>query len=273
MRLLDLMENTTRYFAKNGVESPRLTIELMLAEVLQKSRLQLYLDFEHEVPEAVLDRLRPLVKQRAEGVPLEYVLGVTSFAGTRFKVTPDVLIPRPETEILLETVCPLIKPGEGTVIDVGTGSGILAITLARRFPEIPVIGLDISDAALAVACENGKDVPNIEWKQSNLLSAAPESFQGIVANLPYIPTETIPTLSREVQKEPNFALDGGPDGLDLIRRLIQENNRRARWIALEIGDGQADAVKSLFKDAGYTVTQCIKDLREVERIMVGVING
>src|SRR5271154_1252710 len=131
MPVLELLENPTRYFAKHEVPSPRLTIELMLAEVLQKTRMQLYLTYDQPVPDAAMDRLRPLVKRRAEGEPLEYLLGATTFAGQRFTVTPDVLIPRPETEILLEEAIKLIDPAGLPVLDVGTGSGILALSLAK----------------------------------------------------------------------------------------------------------------------------------------------
>ena len=133
MTVLELLENTTRYFAKHEVPSPRLTIELMLAEMLKKTRMQLYLEFDQPVAEPVMDRLRPLVKRRAEGEPLEYLLGTTTFAGHRVSVTPDVLIPRPETEILLEEAIARIDPNGLPVLDVGTGSGILA---ARAGEEI-----------------------------------------------------------------------------------------------------------------------------------------
>src|SRR5271154_6350464 len=131
MTVMELLETTTRYFAKHDVLSPRLTIELMLAEVMQKTRMQLYLEFDQPVPDAVTAHLRPLVKRRAEGEPLEYLLGVTTFAGRRIALTPDVLIPRPETEILLEEAIKLIDPAGLPVLDVGTGSGILALSLAK----------------------------------------------------------------------------------------------------------------------------------------------
>src|SRR5271154_3898759 len=125
MTVMELLENTTRYFAKHNVPSPRLTIELMLAEILQKTRMQLYLEFDQPVSEPALDRLRPLVKRRADGEPLEYLLGATTFAGHRVQITPDVLIPRPETEILFQTASEAIDPEGLPVLDVGTGSGIL----------------------------------------------------------------------------------------------------------------------------------------------------
>ncbi|MEZ0300151.1 MAG: peptide chain release factor N(5)-glutamine methyltransferase [Candidatus Methylacidiphilales bacterium] len=294
MRLLDVMENTTRYFAKHAVESPRLTIELLLAEVLKKSRLQLYLDFELEMSDAVLDKLRPMVKARAGGEPLEYILGYKQFDGHRFRITPDVLVPRYETELLLQAAVPLVstepadpsaeagKPGAAPrpIIDVGTGSGILSISLARRFPTVPVFAFDISEKALEVARGNAEGVPNITFHHSNLLSAWPGMRPGdvtpqiIVANLPYIPTEQIPTLSREVQREPHLALDGGPDGLDLIRLLLpQAAEAGATHILLEHGDGQSADIATLLNETGFSISQIMKDLTYKERVIAGSRRG
>src|SRR5271156_2067681 len=144
MTVMELLENTTRYFAKHDVPSPRLTIELMLADIMQKTRMQLYLEFDQPVSDPVMDRLRPLVKRRAEGEPLEYLLGGTTFAGHRVQLSPDVLIPRPETEFLLEEARKLIDPRGPPVLDVGTGSGILALALARQFPGLEIVAIDIS---------------------------------------------------------------------------------------------------------------------------------
>jgi release factor glutamine methyltransferase len=270
MKLLDVLEVTTKFFEKHQVESPRLTTELLLADVLGKTRLQLYLAFEEELSAPILDRLRPLVKLRSEGQPLQYVLGKTTFAGQTFTLTPDVLIPRPETELLLEAVIPLLGDPALPIADVGTGSGILAVSLARRFPQHVIHALDFSPAALAIAQANGQGLSNLTFHNSDLLTAAPAPvYQLIVANLPYIPTATIPQLSREVQREPLLALDGGPDGLDLIRRLITQAQDRTSILALEIGDGQSETVKKLLQAAGFSVTHCIQDLRSTERIVIG----
>jgi release factor glutamine methyltransferase len=275
MRLLDLLETSTVYLAKNQVESPRLTMELILAHVLQKSRMQLYMEFDSDIPEPTLQKLRPLVKQRGEGIPLEHLIGEKEFDGQRFKITPDVLIPRPETELLLEAIVPLVDTGtiDLPLVDVGAGSGILAVSLARRFPALQVVGIDRSEKALAIATENGAGLKNLTFQQGDLLSGWTGKAQLIVANLPYIPSSDISRLSREVQREPTMALDGGPDGLDLIRRLITESTGRTRWLALEIGDRQAEAVKGSLINHGYEATQVVLDFKKMERIVIGKSNG
>jgi release factor glutamine methyltransferase len=270
MTVLELLENTTRYFAKHEVPSPRLTIELMLAEIMQKTRMQLYLEFDQPVSDSAMDRLRPLVKRRAEGEPLEYLLGATTFAGHRVQVTPDVLIPRPETEILHEEAVKLIEPEGLPVLDVGTGSGILALALAKKFPKLEIIAIDISPTALAVARRNAEGLGNIRFLESDLMEnpCLPEQFQLIIANLPYIPAGQIDGLMREVRHEPRLALDGGADGLDLIRRLITQSTGRTRHLALEFGDGQAEEAKTLCLRAGYALIRILPDFTERERILI-----
>jgi release factor glutamine methyltransferase len=270
MTVLELLESTTRYFAKHEVASPRLTIELMLAEITHKTRMQLYLEYDQPVAEASMDRLRPLVKRRAEGEPLEYLLGQTTFAGHRIEVCPDVLIPRPETEILFQAASELLEPDGLPVLDVGTGSGILALSLARKFPRLEIVGSDISPAALAVARRNAEGVANIRFVESDLLEnpAIPPRAQMIVANLPYIPSGQIAGLMREVRHEPRLALDGGADGLDLIRRLVAQSAGRTHFLALEFGDGQAEAAKTLCLSAGYALIRVLPDFTERERILL-----
>jgi release factor glutamine methyltransferase len=270
MTILELLEVTTVFFAKRGVQSPRLTSELMLADALGKSRMQLYLAFDQAVPEPTLEILRPLVKRRAEGEPLEYVLGHTTFAGHKIEVFPDVLIPRPETEFLLEEVIKLVDPAGLPVIDVGTGSGILALALARKFPGLEIVAVDISPAALAVARRNLADATNVRLVESDLLAdpLLPARFQLIVANLPYIPSGDMPTLMREVRHEPKLALDGGPDGLDVIRRVVAQSKGRTRYLALELGDGQAEAAKTLCESAGYAILNLLPDLSNRDRVLL-----
>ncbi len=271
MKLLELLQSSTQYLTKHGVESPRLTMELILAHVLKKTRMELYLSYEEEILEPTLAELRPLVKQRAERIPLEYILGFKEFDGHRFKVTPDVLIPRPETEILFQSVIRFIHPEltDLPLVDVGTGSGVLAISIARKFPQLSVVAIDQSEKALAIARENGNGITNLQFLQSDLLAAFDGKAQMIVANLPYIPRDTISKLAPEVRAEPLSALDGGEDGLDFIRRLIGQSAGRTHYLALEIGDHQMEPVKSLFKDHAFEVTQMVEDFGGMERIIIG----
>jgi release factor glutamine methyltransferase len=270
MTILELLEVTTAFFTKRGVQSPRLTSELMLADALGKSRMQLYLAFDQVVPEPTLEKLRPLVKRRADGEPLEYVLGHTTFAGHKIGVSSDVLIPRPETELLLEEVIKLIDPVGLPVIDVGTGSGILALALAKKFPALEIIAVDVSPAALGVAKRNLAGASNVRLAESDLLAdpSLPVRFQLIVANLPYISSGDMATLMREVQHEPKLALDGGPDGLDVIRRLVAQSAGRTRYLALELGDGQAGAAKTLCESAGYAILNLLPDLSNRDRVLL-----
>lgn len=275
MTVLELLEKTTRYFTDHGVPSPRLTIELMLADALGKTRMQLYLEYDQAVPDAALEKLRPLVKRRADGEPLEYVLGHTTFAGHKIGVCPDVLIPRPDTEILLEEIIKLIDPAGLPVLDVGTGSGILALALARKFPALEIVAVDISPAALAQARQNLAGAASVRLLESDLLADAslPARFQLIVANLPYIPSGDMPTLQREVRHEPKLALDGGPDGLDVIRRLVAQAAGRSRYLALELGDGQGAAAKTLCESAGYAILNLLPDLSQRDRVLLAEHHG
>ena len=274
MRILDIINKTAPYFEKAGVDSPRLSIELLLAHVLKKKRLQLYLEFERDVDEAVLERLRGLVKRRGAGEPLQYVTGEAEFCGLKLAVDRRVLIPRPETEILVEVVA---ARQPTSVVDVGTGSGCIALALAHRLPNAVVTATDISPDALAVAQANAARFPCNNFTRflvGDLLSALPDSFtaDAIVSNPPYIASGELAQLPREVKDfEPVQALVAGADGLDVIRRLVLTAKRHLSprgFVALEIGAGQRATVAELLDRAGYTVAQVEKDLQGIERVLV-----
>ena len=284
VRILEVINKTTPFFEKQGVESPRLTIELLLAHLLKKKRLDLYLEFERELDEATLAKLRELVKRRAGGEPLQYITGETEFCGLKFMVDKRVLIPRPETELLVEVVLERLKgrapappTQHPTVLDVGTGSGCIAITLAKKLPDAEISAWDISPEALEVARGNAalhQVEKKVRFFESDLLEKLSSSFvaEAIVSNPPYIADGELAKLPKEVRGfEPVRALAAGEDGLKVIRRLVM-NARRALspsgFVALEIGAGQRDAVEGIFGQQGYRVAEVVKDLQGHERVVV-----
>jgi release factor glutamine methyltransferase len=272
--VLELLQSTAAYFAKRQIESPRLNIEHLLADALGKKRIELYLEFDREIPGQLLEPLRSKVRRRAEGEPLQHVLGHWDFFGRTFKTDRRALIPRPETEFLVETVLGEIKPAMSfgsRLVDVGTGTGIIAITFALERPGMEVTGLDISDDALALARENADRLDaSIAFRRSDLLDAVDGTFDWVVANLPYIATGDLPGLPREVKFDPPVALDGGEDGLTILKRLIESiPNKLASnsLVALEVGQGQAARVASFLARQNFREITIKKDYQGIERIL------
>lgn len=278
--MLEVIQRSSEFLARKGVESPRLQIELFLAHVLQVPRLKLYLNFDRALTEPELQTLREMVRRRAEREPLQHILGSTSFCGLEIEVNRDVLIPRPETELLAERAVELLRGQEtrpATVLDFGTGSGCLAIAIAARCPQAQVHALDISEAALAVARRNAARhgaQERVHFHAGTTLAALPPAlrFNMLVSNPPYIPTAEIAALQPEVRDhEPRAALDGGEDGLTYFRLLAGE--APARMLAggralVEFGDGQEQAVSSIFCERGWVVDAVEKDYSGRPRIFV-----
>lgn len=276
-RVLDVIQATTSFFEQRGVDSPRLTIELILAHVLQKKRLELYLEFERVLNEPTLAILRELVRRRAAGEPLQYVLGRAEFYGLEFAVDKRVLIPRPETELLVAEVVAACRGREAlAILDVGTGSGCIAVALARNLPQVTLTATDRSSRALELARANALRhgvADRIRFIESDLFAAlGGGSFDWIVSNPPYIAAAEAGSLPREVRKhEPPEALFGGADGLDVIRRLIVGAPpflKPGGRLALEIGAGQSEAVQKLFAQARYQVEKVARDLQNHERLII-----
>jgi len=257
--VLEVIQATTAYFAKCGIESPRLNIEHLLAHALGKKRMELYMEFDRALPEPLLETLRAQVKRRAQGEPLQHLLGTVEFCGRTFLSDRRALIPRPETEQLCELL--LAGPAPQRVIDVGTGSGVIALTLAAAWPDAEVHAVDVSPEALALARENATRLAltgRVHFHESELLRAVEGPFELLVANLPYIAEVEMPALARELAHDPALALVGGASGTELIERLIAETPRILRGtLALEIGDGQSAALTSVLRAANFG------DIREV----------
>jgi len=276
--ILEVIQRTAGFLAKRGVDSPRLQVELLLAHVLRLPRMQLYLNFERNLTEAEAGRLRPLVKRRAEREPLQHIIGSTSFCGLEITVNRHVLVPRPETELLAELAAKFLSTVSrqpSTVLDFGTGSGCLAVTLAQKFPGAEVHGLDISPEALAVAQANAAQHQTpVRFHLGDGFAALPAkmNFDLILSNPPYIAAAEIETLEPEVRDfDPRLALDGGLDGLSFYRRLAAEAGawlKPAGKLMTEFGDDQAGRVQSIFGQCSWKIEAVEKDLSGRERVLV-----
>lgn len=279
MKILEVINRTTPYFEKQGVESPRLTIELLLAHLLKKRRLDLYLEFERELDETTLTALREMVRRRTEGEPLQYITGEAEFCGLKFAVDRRVLIPRPETELLVETALERFKGRSAVkVVDLCTGSGCIAVALAKRLVEdAEIVATDVSEEALAVAESNAKRhgvEKKIRFLQGDLLSVLPESLRAdaIISNPPYIASGDLAGLPKEVRDfEPSQALLAGKDGLEVYRRIAVDACRFLLpdgFLGLELGDGQYATVRRLCDENGWSVEQVKTDLQGKERVLI-----
>jgi release factor glutamine methyltransferase len=257
MTVLDVLKSTTAYLKKRGIENPRLNAEHLIAHALDRTRMGVYLEFERTLGETELASLRQLVQRRGEGEPLQHLLGTVEFCGETFLCDNRALVPRPETEQLVELVESRVENRESRIVDVGTGSGVIALSLAKKFPEAQIFAVDVSEDALALARENAIRLSlsgRVQWRKSNLLENLDERFDLIVANLPYIATQDRHTLSREVLHDPEIALFGGAQGDELVRELIVQAPPRLRpggMLALEIGLGQSEALLLALAEKNY----------------------
>jgi release factor glutamine methyltransferase len=335
---------TQQRFAKSGLSSPRLDAEVLLSHCLGKTRVGLYLSFEQPLVDQELAEYRELIKRRLAGEPVAYLVGQREFFSLPLHVTPAVLIPRPETELLVEEALRLltiandqpsqpepsevvadaepeptqtvavpgvavtvqydpepteaeaapaeteapksvappaepvtaaVTPESQTVVDVGTGSGAIALAIKHERPSVRMIAIDRSPVALEVARGNAASLNlAIEFLEGDLLSTLPAEVAPdlLLANLPFIPTADLAGLSKDVQSEPRLALDGGADGLRLIERLVTMAARRLKpgaSILLEVGAGQAPAVEKLLRQAGFVEVHSLRDLAGIERVVSG----
>jgi release factor glutamine methyltransferase len=273
MTVLEVLQVTTAYFKKHNIESPRLNAEHLLAHVLGRKRIELYLEFERVLTESELTPLRDLVKRRGEGEPLQHLLGTTEFCGLTFLCDKRAMVPRPETEELVELAESKIENRALRIVDVGTGSGVIALTLAMKFPEAEVLAVDISDDALALARENAsrlKLVDRVRFLRSNLFEKVDGIFDFVIANLPYISIQDRQSLSREVLHDPEVALFAGAQGDELLRELIAQAPLQLRaggMLALEIGIGQSEALLSALAGKNYRDISFKNDYSGVKRFL------
>ena len=281
-----LLETTDKYLQEKGVDSARLSAELLLAQALGCERIGLYTNFDQEVPDLLLARFRELVGLRAKHVPVGYLTGKAYFYSLEFKVNPDVLIPRPETELLVEqliTICRTSHFTSPNILEIGTGSGCVAVALAKNLPHATLVATDISEKALEVGGENAARHglgERIEFAQGDLFESLgdepskPRVFDFIVSNPPYIGRSEMPDLPTDVREyEPSVALLAGEDAMAIHKRIVQgaksylaENGK----LLMEIGCGQGEEVKKILEESGYlTEVRTVRDLQGHERIVIG----
>jgi release factor glutamine methyltransferase len=274
--VLALIGWTKAYLARAGVDEPRLAAEVLLAHVLACDRMHLYARHDRPVGPDRLAAYRALIRRAAAGEPVAYLVGRKEFYSLSLKVTPGVLIPRPETELLVDAALEFVRAGGGVgrLWDVGTGSGCVAVAVATYAPDLEVLATDVSESALAVAAENVARhglAGRVRLARADLLDLpdAGGPFDAIAANLPYIRDDQMSELPGVVQAEPDVALRAGPTGLEFIARLVADAPERLRpggLLAMEIGLGQAEEVHDLLDRAGpYELVHFRKDAAGIER--------
>lgn len=268
--VLETIDGGTRYLEKRGIDDARRNMQMLVAHQLGCTRMDLYLQFDRPMEEKDLAPLRETLKKRGEGVPLQHLLGTVWFHKHEFKTDARALIPRPETEELVEFILKERGLQSGSILDMGCGSGVLGLSLAAAHPDWRVTLADVSSDALALARENADrlEIRNATFLQSDLFAAIDGPFDGIAANLPYVPEADRATMAREVLHDPALALFSGADGLDLIRRFIPEAFSRLNpggWLALEIGIDQASQVRQILQASGFAEIEVRTDLSGIER--------
>ena len=287
--VLELLTWTTDYFKRSGIESARLDAEVLLAHALETQRLRLYIDYEKPVLQEERDAYRALVQRRAqERIPVSQLLGEREFWSLGFQVTSDVLTPRPETETLVEWALSKAKgalqettevpekKGKLRILDIGTGSGAITLALASELPHAEMIATDLSPAALQIAAGNADELrmgERIRFLEGDLFEpVAKEKFDLIVSNPPYVARADEGSLPPELSHEPEMALFAGPDGLDVIRRLVAEAGDHLSsggWLGIELSPEQADEVEGLLSEAGFTDVERRFDLASRPRVVAG----
>jgi release factor glutamine methyltransferase len=281
-KVVDILTAASGYLAGKGIENPGLASKLLLSRLLNCKHLELAFRFDQVLTERQLEAMRRGIKRVAAGEPVQYVIGETGFMGNTMKVDKRALIPRPETEGLVEIVlgcAPLWQRAKPVVVDVGTGSGCIVLSLVKEKPQAHYLAFDISEDALALARENAAALglsERVVFTLAELSDAMqPETVDAVISNLPYIPTAEIETLEPQVKDhEPRVALDGGPNGLSVIEDVVGDAAivlKPGGWIFLEIGADQGEAVRELLGDAGFEDVAVRKDLAGRDRVVTGVL--
>jgi release factor glutamine methyltransferase len=278
--VLEIIKKTTDFFAAKGIESPRLNAELLIGHALGLKRMQLYLAFERPLPESELEAIRPLVRRRAQHEPLQYIMGETEFSGLKLKVDRRALIPRPETEQLVEHVTKACANSSPTrILDLGTGSGAIALALAHSFPAARVVAIDRSEDALALARENAVSTgleSRVAFHFSNWFESVPGGpYDVIASNPPYLSSDETAQTSPEVREfEPMAALVAEGDGLADLASIIAAAPRYLApggLLALETGIEQRERLLTLAESAGFSRREVRQDLTGRDRFLLAYL--
>ena len=283
LTVLDAIKLSTDYMEKKGVESPRLNSELFLAGILKCKRLELYLNFERPLTTAETDTLRNYISRRGKFEPLQYILGSVEFYGLEFAVNPGVLIPRQETEILIDTVIQKLGANfSGRILDIGTGSGIIPVCLAAHLPGAAFTALDISSDALSTAKANAEQngaAEKIEFVQGDIFDkdlSFNSKYDAIISNPPYISVKDCENLQKELlEYEPRGAYCDNADGFTFYREIITRAKdflNPSGKLFFEAGEGQYMQIEEILKLAGYNNVESIKDYLNIERVIFGELN-
>ncbi len=282
-KLIDVLNEATRYLESKSIENSRINAELLMAKLLSVSRIELYLQFDRPLNEKEREDYKILLKRRVSHEPLQYILGDTEFMSLPFRLNRSVMIPRPETEIVVESVLNVVESDRSVkILDIGTGCGNIAISLAKYLTGSRVVGIDISDKILAVARENSR-LNGVEERTSFVLADIKKRdffdiiqgyFDVVVSNPPYISIEEWRLLPREVRDyEPESALCDQADGLSFYRIIaVLAGNllKSGGGIFFEVGDNQAESVKDILRKAGYTGIKSEQDLNGIERVVCSI---
>ncbi|HEY9187853.1 MAG TPA: peptide chain release factor N(5)-glutamine methyltransferase [Ignavibacteria bacterium] len=281
-KIIDLIKWGESFFKEKNIPEPRLNIELMLCNILNCKRINLYLDYDKPLNKEELTILRNFVKRRVQREPLQYILGETEFMGLKLRVNQSVLIPRPETELLVEEIINISKKNNGeeiTILDIGTGSGNIAISLAKFINHSKIYSIDINKDTLKLAKENAEDnnvLDKIIFQELDILKADELpfniKFDYVVSNPPYISIDDYKLLEPELKYEPILALTDFNDGFTFYRKILDISKKIMKkdgTIALEISYNQAETIKNLLLENNYYDIRVIKDYSNIERIIIG----
>ena len=275
---MKLIKRASQILSERGIETPRLDAELLMCHLLNwENRVKLYTNYDKPLSEIEVERYRQMIKRRVKGEPVAYITGKKEFFGLQFKVTKDVLIPRPETELLVEHTLEIAEKIKDTflkIVDVGTGSGCIIITIAKLLKKkAEFFATDISEKALNVAKENAKiHNVNIKFFKTDIMENLNETFTIVVSNPPYIPFKDRRVEKNVIKYEPHTALYGGEKGTEVIEKLSQQAYKKLKpggYLIVEFGEGQGNMVEKIFKDTGFKNIKIIKDLSGKERVISG----